>query len=412
MSDTAQIKPSLEQIRADFPLLQREMNGKPLVFLDSAASSQKPEAVIKAIDRYYRELNANVHRGVYRLSQEATEAYERGRQAARAFLKAASEREILLLRGATEGINLIADTFSRQFLREGDEILISAMEHHSNIVPWQMACERTGAKLRVVPITDEGELRMEEFDRLLNERVRMVAMVHVSNTLGTINPVKEIIDKAHALNIPVLIDGCQAAPHMAIDVQELDADFYTFSGHKIFGPTGIGVLYGKEEWLEKLPPYHGGGEMIATCTFEKTTYAELPHKFEAGTPNIAGGVGLATAIAYMRELGYDTIGEHETHLLEYATERLLAIPGLRIYGTAPRKASLVSFLIDDLHPYDVGTLLDQQGIAVRTGHHCTQPLMDRFGIPGTIRASFAVYNNKSDIDRLAEGVEKAVALLK
>lgn len=408
--ETAHTLP-LERIRADFPLIQGHMNGKPLVFLDSAASSQKPETVIRSIDTYYRTLNANVHRGVYRLSQEATAAYEEGRKEAAAFLNAASESEIILLRGATEGINLVASSFSRAFIKPGDEVLITAMEHHSNIVPWQLACEYTGAKLKVVPMTDDGVLRMDEFERLLTEKVKMVAVVHVSNTLGTINPVREIISRAHQMNIPVLVDGCQAAPHMEIDVQSLDADFYTFSGHKIFGPTGIGVLYGKESWLDRLPPYHGGGEMIATCSFERTTYAGLPHKFEAGTPNIAGGVGLAAAIRYIRSIGFDAIHNHEQTLLDYASTRLMEIPDLRIYGTAPEKASLISFLIEGLHPYDIGTLLDQQGIAVRTGHHCTQPVMDRFGIPGTVRASFSVYNTLEDIDRLTDGLKKAIALL-
>lgn len=403
---------TIEQIRSDFPLLNRQMNGKPLVFLDSAASSQKPESVIEAINQYYRTLNANVHRGVYKLSQEATEAYEEGRKEATKFLNAASEREVILLRGATEGINLVANTFSRGFLHAGDEILISAMEHHSNIVPWQLACQYTGASLKVVPINEDGTLDMNAFNQLLTPRVKIVAMVHVSNTLGTVNPIREIIEKAHAENIPVLIDGCQAAPHMPVDVQDLDADFYTFSGHKIFGPTGIGVLYGKESWLDQLPPYHGGGEMIATCSFDHTTYAELPHKFEAGTPHIAGGVGLAAAIRYINSVGWTTIQQHEHSLLKYATSLLSSIPGLRIYGNASDKAALISFLVDTLHPYDIGTLLDQQGIATRTGHHCTQPLMDRYGIPGTVRASFSVYNTFEDIDRLAVGIEKAIALLR
>ncbi|MGA1582716.1 MAG: cysteine desulfurase [Saprospiraceae bacterium] len=409
--ETAHTTLPLERLRADFPLIHGQMNGKPLVFLDSAASSQKPEAVIRSIDTYYRTLNANVHRGVYRLSQEATAAYEEGRKEAAAFLNAASESEIILLRGATEGINLVASSFSRAFIKPGDEILITAMEHHSNIVPWQLACEYTGAKLKVVPMNDDGVLQMDEFERLLTEKVKMVAVVQVSNTLGTINPVKEIISRAHQMNIPVLVDGCQAAPHMEIDVQSLDADFYTFSGHKIFGPTGIGVLYGKESWLDRLPPYHGGGEMIATCSFERTTYAELPHKFEAGTPNIAGGVGLAAAIRYIRSIGFDAIHNHEQALLDYASVRLSEIPGLQIFGTAPEKASLISFLVDGLHPFDIGTLLDQQGIAVRTGHHCTQPIMERFSIPGTVRASFSVYNTLEDIDRLTDGLKKAITLL-
>lgn len=402
----------VQRIRRDFPILNREMNGKPFVFLDSAASSQKPESVIRTIDRYYREQHANVHRGVYQLSQTATEAYERTRRLTRDFINAAFEREIIFVRGATEGINLVASSFGRKYLKEGDEVLITAMEHHSNIVPWQLICEQTGAVLRVVPITDAGELRLDAYDRLLSDRTRIVALVHVSNTLGTINPVKEMIRKAHERDIPVLVDGCQAAPHMQIDVQDLDADFYTFSGHKIFGPTGIGVLYGKEQWLDAMPPYHGGGEMIETVTFEKTTYNELPHKFEAGTPHIAGGVGLGAAIEYINGIGYEDISRHEADLLTYATERLQAIEGIHFYGTARHKASLISFLIEGVHPYDLGTLLDKQGIAVRTGHHCTQPLMDRFGIPGTVRASFAVYNTREDVDRLVSAIQRATPMLR
>jgi cysteine desulfurase/selenocysteine lyase len=402
----------IDQVRADFPLLSREMRGHPLVFLDSAASSQKPRVVLETIDHYYRYQHANVHRGVYTLSQEATEAYETARAKVRRFLNAAHNREIIFVRGATEGINLVSSSFGRKYLKEGDEVLITAMEHHSNIVPWQMACEQSGAVLKVVPVNERGELQMDDFEQLLSERTKIVAVVHVSNTLGTINPVEEIIARAHKLDIPVLVDGSQAAPHLQVDVQALDADFYVFSGHKVFGPTGIGVLYGKEKWLHALPPYQGGGEMIETVTFEKTTYNELPHKFEAGTPNMAGAIGLGAALDYVERLGQAAIGRHEDELLAYATGLLEAIEGLRIIGTAERKASVISFLVEGTHPYDVGTLLDKQGIAVRTGHHCTQPLMDRYGIPGTIRASFALYNDRSDIDRFVAGLERALRMLR
>ena len=400
-----------EKIRADFPLLKRDMNGKPIVFLDSGASSQKPQYVIDAMNDYYTNQHANVHRGVYQLSQEATDAFEKGRHLAQQFINAPSEKEVLFVRGTTEGINLVASSYGRKFLKEGDEVLISAMEHHSNIVPWQLACELAGAHLKVIPINDAGELLMEEFDQLLNERTKIVAVNHISNSLGTINPVEEIIKKAHAIGVPVLVDGAQAAPHMKIDVQALDADFYTFSGHKVFGPTGIGILYGKEKWLNAMPPYHGGGEMIETCTFEKTTYNELPHKFEAGTPDIAGVIGLGAAIEYVEKIGHEAISKHEHELLTYATAELKKIEGIRLIGTAKNKASVISFLLDGTHPYDVGTILDKLGIAVRTGHHCTQPLMNRFAIPGTIRASFAFYNNKEDIDKLVEGVKRAKQML-
>jgi len=401
-----------EAIRKEFPILQREMNGKPLVFLDSAASSQKPRAVIEALDHYYEHLNANVHRGVYQLSQEATNAHEHGREVARRFINAASTKEILFTRGTTEGINLVAQCYGRKYLSAGDEILISAMEHHSNIVPWQMVAEQTGAKLTVIPVTEKGELDMEAFHQLLNKRTKIVSIVHVSNTLGTINPVKEIIDAAHAIDVPVLVDGAQATPHMRADVQALDADFYVFSGHKIFGPTGIGLLYGKEAWLEAMPPYHGGGEMIKTVTFEKTTYNELPFKYEAGTPDISGSIAMGVAMDYIDAIGYEAIQRHEQDLLDYATGQLNNIQGIRFIGEAEQKASVISFLIDGTHPYDVGTLLDKLGIAVRTGHHCTQPLMDQYGIPGTVRASFAVYNNREDVDRLVAGVERAARMLR
>jgi len=412
-TDHTPVRPfEIADIRREFPILFREMNGKPMVFLDSAASSQKPKAVIEALDHYYEHLNANVHRGVYQLSQEATNAHERGREIARDFIHAASTKEVLFTRGTTEGINLVAQCYGRQFIKAGDEILISGMEHHSNIVPWQMIAEQTGAVLKIIPVTDRGELDMEAFDQLLTERTRIVSVVHISNTLGTINPVSEIIEKAHALDVPVLVDGAQAVPHQQVDVQALDADFYVFSGHKMFGPTGIGILYGKEKWLEAMPPYHGGGEMIKTVTFEKTTYNELPFKYEAGTPDISGSVALGVAMEYMQKIGHEAIQAHEQDLLQYATDGLSHIDGIRFIGQAKDKASVISFLLEGAHPYDVGTLLDKLGIAVRTGHHCTQPLMDQFGIPGTVRASFALYNNREDVDRLVEGVERAARMLR
>lgn len=412
MEVTAQKAFDIDKIRKDFPLLAQKMNGKPIVFLDSAASSQKPMQVIDRLNDYYRTGHANVHRGVYQLSQEATAAFEASRELVRQFINAPSEKEVIFVRGCTEGINLVASSFGRKFINQGDAVLITAMEHHSNIVPWQMICEERGAELRVAPIKESGELDMDAFYELLDERVKIVSLVHVSNSLGTINPVKAIIDRAHELDIPVLVDGAQAVPHAAVDVQELDADFYTFSGHKIFGPTGIGVLYGKEKWLEQMPPYHGGGEMIKTVTFEKTTYNELPHKFEAGTPDISGVIGLGEAIKYIQEIGYEHISRHEHDLLAYATNQLQQIDGLRIIGTAKEKASVISFLVDGVHPYDLGAILDKLGIAVRTGHHCTQPLMDWYGIPGTVRASFAFYNNRADIDTLVAGIERAVKMLK
>ena len=400
------------KIRESFPILKREMRGKPMVFLDSAASSQKPQAVLDAMDYYYRQQHANVHRGVYELSQEATDAYEKAREIVTSFINANHHKEVIFVRGTTEGINLVANGFSRKYLSKGDEVIISAMEHHSNIVPWQMACEHSGATLKIIPIKDNGELDMDAYENMLSERTKIVATVHISNSLGTINPVEKIIELAHNKNIPVLIDGAQAAPHEKIDVQALDVDFYTFSGHKVFGPTGIGVLYGKEALLNDLPPYQGGGEMIETVTFEKTTYNELPHKFEAGTPDIAGTVGLGAALEWVVQIGHTFIKNHEAELLAYATEKLNEIEGLKIIGTADHKASVISFLIKGTHPYDVGTILDKMGIAVRTGHHCTQPLMNRFDIPGTVRASFAVYNNKSDIDKLIQGVRKASEMLR
>lgn len=400
------------QIRADFPILNTTMNGKPLVFLDSAASSQKPLAVINAMSEYYRTGHANVHRGVYQLSQKATDQFEQSRRTVQHFLNAAHDHEIIFVRGTTEGINLVASSYGDKFVREGDEIIVSGLEHHSNIVPWQMLCERKGAVLKVIPVLDNGELDMDVYAQLLNEKVKIVAVNHISNALGTINPVERIIEMAHEYSIPVLIDGAQATPHMAVDVQALDADFYVFSGHKVFGPTGIGILYGKEKWLNEMPPYQGGGEMISRVSFEKTTYNELPFKFEAGTPDIAGVIGLGAAIEYLQGIDMDAVREYEHQLLIYATEQLSQIDGIRFIGTAAEKASVVSFLIDGLHPYDVGAILDKLGIAVRTGHHCAQPLMDRFGIPGTVRASMAFYNTFDEIDALVNGVKKAIELLK
>ncbi|HMQ46083.1 MAG TPA: cysteine desulfurase [Saprospiraceae bacterium] len=398
-------------LRKDFPILERPMNGRPMVFLDSAASSQKPISVLQTLDHYYRHTHANVHRGVYQLSQEATDAFEAARRTIARFIHAPTDKEVLFVRGTTEGINLVASSYGRSFLQPGDEILISTMEHHSNIVPWQMIAEQMGARIKVWPITPAGELIWEAADELMGPKVKIVAITHISNALGTINPVKDIIELAHSRGIPVLLDGAQAIPHLKVDVQALDVDFYTFSGHKMFGPTGIGILYGKEKWLDQMPPYHGGGEMIERVTFEKTTYNELPHKFEAGTPDISGAVGLAAAVDYMESIGHEAIGQHEHALLEYATEQLLGIDGLRIIGTAAQKASVISFMVEGLHPYDIGALLDKMGIAVRTGHHCTQPLMDWYGIPGTVRASFAFYNSFEDVERLVEGVKRAVQML-
>lgn len=397
-------------IRADFPILSRKVHGKDLVYLDSANTSQKPSAVLDAMDRYYRQSNANIHRATHLLSEEATKAYEGARETARRFVNARATREIVFVRGTTEAINLVASGFTWKHVKDGDEILVSGLEHHSNIVPWQILCERTGATLRVIPIDDAGDLILEEAERLLSPRTRLVAVSHVSNALGTINPVKEIVRLAHAQGVPVLVDGAQAAPHLAIDVQDLDADFYAFSGHKMCGPTGIGVLYGREAWLEKLPPYQGGGDMIASVTFGKTTYNTLPYRFEAGTANIAGGVGLAAAMDYLTGVGLDRIAAHEHELLVYGTERLQAIPGLRLVGTARQKAGVLSFLLGDVHPHDIGTVLDQEGIAIRTGQHCAQPVMDRYGIGATARASFALYNTREDIDALVRGLGKVQEL--
>ena len=400
----------IQKIRADFPILSRQVNGKPLVYFDNGATSQKPQVVIDAIATYYQEINANIHRGVHTLSQLATDAYEVSRAKIQNHINAKFAHEVLFTSGTTHGVNLVANGFA-SLLKAGDEVLVSALEHHSNIVPWQMLCEKTGAVLKVIPMNEKGELVMTEFDQLLSDKTKIVTMNHISNALGTINPIKYMIDKAHQFGAAVFIDGAQAVPHLKPNVQELDCDFYAFSGHKLCGPTGTGILYGKEAWLNKLPPYQGGGEMIKEVTFEKTTYAELPHKFEAGTPNIAGGIVLGIAVDYMNSVGFENIQKQETELLHYATEQLLAIEGLKIYGTADAKTSVISFNIDGIHPYDIGTIVDKLGIAVRTGHHCAQPIMNFFEIPGTIRASFAFYNTKEEIDVMVEAVKKAKMML-
>ncbi|PCJ30925.1 MAG: cysteine desulfurase CsdA [Gammaproteobacteria bacterium] len=400
----------IESIRHDFPILDQQVNDYPLVYLDNAASSQKPRQVIDAVSQYYLEYNSNIHRGVHRLSQLATDAYEGARVKVRDFIHAQSEQEIIFVRGATEAINLVAQSFVRPMLQAGDEILISHMEHHANIVPWQMLCEQTGAILKIIPMTDLGELDLSSFDDLLNDKTKILAVGHVSNALGTINPIKGMIDKAHAKSIPVLIDGAQAVPHMEIDVQDLDCDFYVFSGHKMFAPTGTGVLFGKKELLEAMPPWQGGGDMILSVSFEKTQYNELPYKFEAGTPNIAGAIGLGVAIDYMLSIGMANIAAYEHDLLVAATEKVTAMGGVKIIGTAKEKASVLSFMIDGVHPHDVGTIFDQQGIAIRTGHHCAQPVMQYFGIPATARASFAFYNTMEEVDALVLGIKKVQEL--
>ena len=400
----------VQKVRADFPILSQKVNGKPLVYFDNGATSQKPQVVIDAISKYYSEINANIHRGVHTLSQLATDAYEVSRNTIQNHLNAKHNHEIIFTSGTTFGINLVANGFA-SLLKAGDEVMVSALEHHSNIVPWQFLCEKTGAKLVVIPMNEKGELILSEFDKLLSEKTKIVTVNHISNALGTVNPIEYIIKKAHGVGAAVLIDGAQATPHLRPDVQALNCDFYVFSGHKVCGPTGVGILYGKEEWLRKLPPYQGGGEMIAEVTFEKTTYADLPHKFEAGTPNIEGGIVLGTAIDYMNAIGFDNIAAYEQELLDYGTKRLQEIEGLTIYGTSENKASVISFNIDGIHPYDIGTIIDKLGIAVRTGHHCAQPIMNFFNIPGTIRASFAFYNTKEEIDIFVEAVKKAQMML-
>ena len=401
---------NLDKIRADFPILSRKVNGKPLVYFDNAATSQTPQQVIDVIVDYYANYNANIHRGVHTLSQEATDKYEAARHTIQKHFNAKHAHEIIYTAGTTHSINIVAHGFSK-LLKEGDEVIVSALEHHSNIVPWQMLCEQTGAILKVIPMNLEGELVMTEYDKLLSKKTKLVFVNHISNALGTINPIEEIIEKAHRIDAAVLIDGAQACPHIKPDVQKLDVDFYVTSAHKICGPTGVGMLYGKTSWLEKLPPYQGGGEMIAEVTFEKTTYADLPHKFEAGTPNICGGIAFGAALDYMNAIGFDNISTYEHELLVYATQRLLNIEGLKIYGTSKKKTSVISFNLDGIHPYDVGAILDKMGIAVRTGHHCAQPIMDFYKIPGTVRASFAFYNSKAEIDALVEGLKKAKLML-
>lgn len=400
----------IQKIRADFPILNEQVNGKPLVYFDNAATSQKPQVVIDAIVDYYTKINANIHRGVHTLSQVATDAYEQARYKVQAHFNAKKAYEIILTAGTTHSINIVATGFAA-FLKEGDEVIVSALEHHSNIVPWQMLCERTGAILKVIPFNEAGELQMDVYDSLLSDKTKLVFTNHISNALGTINPIEEIISKAHAVGAAVLIDGAQACPHIKPDVQALDVDFYVASAHKLCGPTGVGVLYGKEEWLNKLPPYQGGGEMIETVTFEKTTYAGLPHKFEAGTPNIAGGIAFGVALDYMNAIGFENIAAYEDELLQYGTEKLQEIEGLRIYGTAAKKAAVISFNLEGVHPFDVGSILDKLGVAVRTGHHCAQPIMNHYNIPGTVRASFAFYNTKEEIDVFVAAVKKAQMML-
>jgi cysteine desulfurase/selenocysteine lyase len=400
----------VEKVRKDFPILSEKVHGKSLVYFDNAATSQKPQVVIDTVHRYLSTYNSNIHRGVHGLSERATEAFEQSRKKVQRFINAAESREVIFVRGTTEAVNLVAQSFGRPHIRSGDEIVISAMEHHSNIVPWQILCEQTGAVLRVVPISDAGELLLDEYEKLLTPRTRLVSVVHVSNALGTINPVHEIIRLARRQGVPVLLDGAQAVPHLKVDVREMDCDFYAFSGHKLFGPTGIGVLYGKAELLEAMPPYQGGGDMIKSVTFEKTLYNDLPFKFEAGTPHIAGAIGLGAAVDYLDEIGLEKISAYERGLLVCATEALTAIPGLRIIGTAHEKASLISFVLDGVHAHDVGTILDHEGIAIRAGHHCAMPVMQRFGVPATARASLAFYNTTEEIDVLVGAIHKAVEM--
>ena len=402
----------VERVRKDFPILAQRVHGKPLVYLDNAATTQKPLSVIASEVALYEHSYANIHRGVHFLSVEASEAYAKARVKARDFVHAGNDREIVFVRGTTEGINLVAQTYGRSHVGPGDEVLISALEHHSNIVPWQMLCEEKGGRLVVAPINDRGEIRMDELEKRLSARTKILAVAHVSNALGTLNPVKEIVALAHARGVPVLVDGAQAAPRLRVDMRDLDCDFYTFSGHKMYGPSGVGILYGKEALLEAMPPWQGGGDMIRSVSFEKTTYNLLPYKFEAGTPNIAGGIGLGAAIDYIGALGIDAIEAHENDLLAYATERLTAIPGLRVIGTAARKAAVISFTLEGVHPHDVGTVLDREGVAVRTGHHCAQPVMDFFQVPATSRASFGLYNTRGEVDVLVAGLEKVVEMFR
>ena len=398
----------VSRIRRDFPILAQRVHGKPLVYLDNAATSQKPQSVLDALNRYYTTENSNVHRGIHYLSEQATADYEESRSKVRGLLNASDDREIVFVRGATEGINLVAGSYGRSNVGEGDEVIISAMEHHSNIVPWQILCQERGARLRVVPMNDDGDLLIDEYERLLGPRTKLVSIVHVSNSLGTINPVRRVIEMAHSRGVPVLLDGAQSAPHMNVDVQALDCDFFVFSGHKLYGPTGIGILYGKADLLESMPPYQGGGDMIKSVSFEKTTYNALPYKFEAGTPNIAGSIGLGAAVDYVSSVGLENIESYEHDLLEYGTKALSSISGLRLVGTARKKAGILSFVLDGVHPHDIGTILDSEGIAVRTGHHCTQPVMERFGIPATARASLAFYNTREEIDALVKGIDKVL----
>tara|TARA_B100001167_G_C16769821_1_gene306466 strand:- start:898 stop:2151 length:1254 start_codon:yes stop_codon:yes gene_type:complete len=399
------------RVRQDFPILDREVRGRRLAYLDNAATTQKPKVVLDVLTRYYTEQNANIHRGVHYLSEAATQAHEAARLTAQQFLNARQTREMIFTRNATEGINLVAQSFGRRHIGKGDEVVITGMEHHSNIVPWQLLCEQTGAVLRVVPIADDGELIWEEFERLVGSRTKLVAAVHLSNSLGTVNPVSRIVELAHQHGAVVLLDGAQAAYHFPVDVQALDCDFYVATGHKLYGPTGIGLLYGKAAHLEEMPPYQGGGDMISSVTFEKTTYNEIPYKFEAGTPHIAGAIGLGAAIKYLTGLGFDQVALHERELLAYATDALQQIPGLKLIGTAPEKASILSFVMEGIHPHDIGTIVDREGVAIRTGHHCTQPVMDRFGIPATARASLAMYNTRNDIDALVVALEQVRRVL-
>ena len=407
-SGSRRVRFDVAAARRDFPILSRSVHGKPLVYLDNGATSQKPQAVIEALSRYYREENANIHRGVHFLSERATAAYEEARQKIQAFINAAHKEEIIFVRGTTEAVNLVAQSYGRSALKAGDEIIISAMEHHSNIVPWQMLREQTGARLRVIPINHDGELVLDEYRRLLNDKTKIVSVTHVSNALGSVAPVHEIVAAAHERGIPVMLDGAQAVPHLKVDVQELGCDFYAFSGHKMFGPTGVGVLYGRRELLDKMPPYQGGGDMISLVTFEKTHYNVLPYKFEAGTPNIAGGIGLGAAVDYLQRLAWEQVVAHEEDLLAYATEKLAVIDGLRIIGTAKDKVGVLSFVFDKIHAHDVGTILDQEGVAVRAGHHCAMPVMQRFGVPATTRASFAFYNTRDEIDVLANAIQSVL----